>query len=64
MNDNQGRAIAKTLFAVIVWGVSFIATKVALMDVSPITVVWLRFGMGVIILGIVVGTWKQFALPK
>jgi drug/metabolite transporter (DMT)-like permease len=40
------------------------ATKVALVDVSPITIVWLRFGMGVIILGIVVGTRKQFALPK
>jgi len=40
------------------------ATKVALQDVSPTTVVWLRFGMGVIILGIAVGVRKQFALPK
>jgi len=64
MKNNQGRAIAKALFAVIVWGVSFIATKVALQDVSPTTVVWLRFGMGVIILGIAVGVRKQFALPK
>jgi len=32
--------------------------------VSPITVVWLRFGMGVIILGIAVIARKQFALPK
>ena len=56
--------IAEALFAVVVWGASFIATKVALQDVSPITVVWLRFGMGVVILGIAVTVRKQFALPK
>ena len=56
--------IIEALFAVIVWGASFIATKVALQDVSPITVVWLRFGMGVIILGMTVTTRRQFALPK
>ena len=48
--------ILEALFAVTVWGASFIATKVTLQDVSPITVVWLRFGMGVLILGIVVTT--------
>jgi len=64
MNNNPGSAIVKALFAVIAWGVSFIATKVALQDVSPTTVVWLRFGMGVIILGIAVGVRKRFALPK
>ncbi len=56
--------ILEALFAVIVWGASFIATKVALRDVSPVTVVWLRFAMGVVILGIVVAARKQFALPK
>jgi drug/metabolite transporter (DMT)-like permease len=64
MNNKQGNAFAKALFAVIAWGISFIATKVALADISPITVVWMRFGMGVIILGIAVGARKQFALPK
>jgi drug/metabolite transporter (DMT)-like permease len=56
--------ILEALFAVIVWGASFIATKVALRDVSPVTVVWLRFAMGVVILGIAVTARKQFALPK
>jgi len=56
--------ILETLFAVLVWGASFIATKVALRDVSPITVVWLRFAMGVVILGIAVTARKQFALPR
>ena len=54
----------EVLFAVIVWGASFIATKVALRDISPIAVVWLRFSMGVIILGIAVVMRKQFSLPN
>lgn len=56
--------ILEALFAVIVWGASFIATKVALRDVSPITVVWLRFAMGVAILGVAVTARRQFAWPK
>ena len=56
-------ALIKALFAVTVWGGSFIATKIALRDVSPITVVWLRFGMGVMILGIAVTIQRQFAYP-
>jgi drug/metabolite transporter (DMT)-like permease len=51
-------------FAVIVWGASFIATKVALLDISPITVVWLRFLMGVVILGMTVALQRQFAIPE
>src|SRR5687767_10401657 len=54
---------AEALFAVIVWGASFIATKVALQDLSPITLVWLRFLMGVVILGLVVMLRRQFTLP-
>lgn len=53
----------EALFAVIVWGASFIATKVALQDISPIAVVWLRFSMGVLILGIAVSMRRQFSLP-
>ena len=53
----------EVFFAVIVWGASFIATKVGVREVTPITVVWLRFGMGVFILGIAVGLRKEFALP-
>ena len=44
----------EALFAVIAWGASFIATKVALQDTSPITIVWLRFLICVLILGLVV----------
>jgi drug/metabolite transporter (DMT)-like permease len=54
----------EALFAVVVWGASFIATKVALQDISPVTVVWLRFSMGVLILGGAVAMRRQFALPR
>jgi drug/metabolite transporter (DMT)-like permease len=64
MKKVQHSAIAKALFAVIVWGASFIATKISLRYVSPITVVWLRFGMGVAILGFVVAIRKQFKWPE
>ena len=54
----------EVLFAVIAWGASFIATKIALEDILPTTIVWLRFLMGVVILGIAVILRKQFVLPK
>ncbi len=58
------KAILKALFAVTVWGASFIATKVALQEISPVTVVWLRFSMGVFILGVAVAIRRQFAVPN
>lgn len=54
----------EALFAVVVWGASFIATKIALQEISPITIVWLRFLMGVIVLGMAVFLRGQFALPE
>src|SRR5690349_19777098 len=51
-------------FAAIVWGASFIATKIALKDISPITIVWMRFAMGIVILGLAVVARKQFAWPR
>lgn len=57
-------AYLEVTFAVIVWGASFIATKLALRDLSPVAVVWLRFAIGVIILGIVTTVRRQFSLPN
>ena len=57
-------SIIEAIFAVLAWGASFVATKVALRYISPVTVVWLRFGMGVIILGAAVLLRGQFALPR
>jgi len=62
---NKGKIvpILEVLFTVIVWGASFIATKVALRDLSPVTLVWMRFGIGVVILGIATAVRRQFAFP-
>jgi drug/metabolite transporter (DMT)-like permease len=64
--QNKGNrvAIVKALFAVSVWGASFVATKFSLQYIAPTALVWIRFGMGVVILGSAVGLNKQFSLPK
>ena len=64
MIKNSHSTILKAFFAVIVWGASFVAIKVALKFIPPITLVWVRFALGVIILGITVGIRRQFALPQ
>jgi drug/metabolite transporter (DMT)-like permease len=64
MSNSKLIPYAEALFAVIVWGASFIATKVALQDLSPITIVWLRFLLGVMILGLVVVLRGQLSLPE
>ena len=63
MGNNKLIPYFEVLFAVVAWGASFIATKIGVKDVTPITVVWLRFGMGVVILGIAVIARKEFAWP-
>lgn len=56
--------ILKILAAVVAWGGSFVATKIALRDVQPVTVVWIRFGIGVLVLGAAVIRRRQFRLPS
>lgn len=51
MSRTKALIFAELLAAVLVWGSSFAATKIALREVSPVTVVWLRFAMGVVVLG-------------
>jgi drug/metabolite transporter (DMT)-like permease len=63
MDRKHFAAYIEVSFAVVVWGASFIATKLALYDLRPVTVVWLRFAIGVVILGIAASLKKQFTLP-
>lgn len=51
-------------FAVTFWGASFVATKVVLRDLSPDVLVWLRFAMGLPLLGLTAVARKQFSLPR
>jgi drug/metabolite transporter (DMT)-like permease len=45
---------AKALTAAIFWGASFVATKAALREIHPVTLIVLRFAMGVVVLGVAV----------
>lgn len=56
-------AFFELTFSVVVWGASFVATKVAVKEVSPVTVVWMRFTIGVFILGLATVLRGQFAVP-
>jgi drug/metabolite transporter (DMT)-like permease len=52
--------LLKAAFAVTVWGASFVATKIALRELSPVALVWARFAMGIVVLGLFVGVRRQF----
>jgi drug/metabolite transporter (DMT)-like permease len=55
-------ALLKALFAVVVWGASFIATKIALVEISPPVLIWLRFALGLPILAMTALRRGQLAL--
>ncbi len=57
---SSGWSYMKALAAAMIWGASFVATKAALREVSPFTVLALRFGMGVIVLSFAVWRLKVF----
>jgi drug/metabolite transporter (DMT)-like permease len=54
------RAFLAGILAVILWGASFIATKVLLRDLTPATIVVVRFGMGLVVLLIAIGLRRDF----
>ena len=56
-SSRQFTAQIKLLAAIAIWGGSFIATKIAVGEVSPVTVVWTRFLIGIVILGIF--AWRR-----
>ncbi len=63
-HPTSGRPYYGALFAVVVWGASFIATKIALHDVQTMTVVWLRFGIGFLVLAVAVPLRREFFVPN
>jgi drug/metabolite transporter (DMT)-like permease len=53
----------KPLFAVVVWGASFIATKIALEEIAPLTIIFLRLILASILLFLLaVYSKKSFAI--
>ena len=63
MNRLRLIAIIELTLAVIAWGGSFVATKIAVQEIPPALVVWLRFAIGVLILGFAVIVRRQFIPP-
>jgi drug/metabolite transporter (DMT)-like permease len=61
--DSRYSAYIKATIAVSLWAASFVATKVVLVDVQPVTVVWLRFAIGLTIMFLAVMLRRQFRLP-
>lgn len=49
---SQWAALLAALFSVVVWGGSFIATKVAIAEIAPATLIFVRFAMGVVVLAL------------
>lgn len=63
MAEKRAVVYAKALVAVSVWGASFIVTKLALRDLAPMTVVWLRFMIGLPVLAVAMALRRELALP-
>lgn len=55
--------IAGALIAVVFWGLSFVATKTALGEVSPVTVISVRFVVGTVALLALLAARRQQILP-
>jgi len=53
-NRARRKTYGKILFAVIVWGLSFIATKNALVEVRPVVIVFIRQLLGILFLTFVI----------
>lgn len=63
MAEKRAVVYAKALVAVSVWGASFIVTKLALRELAPMTVVWLRFMIGLPVLAVAMARRRELALP-
>ena len=57
---NFTRNHLKGLLAAIFWGASFVATKAAVQEISPITIIVLRFALGVAVLAFAVVRLRAF----
>lgn len=55
-------ARVKAFCATAIWGASFVATKAAVSEISPVTLIFLRFGIGVVVMALAV--WRLGILAK
>ena len=62
-HKNNFSAYIELTFAAVAWGVSFIATKIAVQQVAPAVVVFLRFAIGAVIMLAILLARRQLTLP-
>src|SRR6266446_5694462 len=58
-NNSNAVNLVKAAVAVAVWGASFVATKIALRELTPVALVWARFALGIPVLGLIVLARRQ-----
>jgi drug/metabolite transporter (DMT)-like permease len=60
--SRQDWALGEAILAISLWGISFISIKIALQDVSPVTLIVVRFAAGAVLVGALAwarGEFKQ-----
>jgi len=57
------RSAVKAFLAIAIWGASFVATKIALEEISPLAVVVVRFAIGLGTIAVVLAWRHQLRLP-
>lgn len=63
----ETRALLEAAVAISLWGISFIAIKLALAEVSPVTLIVVRFALGALIVGAVAwrrGDFRRWRSPR
>lgn len=63
-SSSAARAYAFGVLAVAMWGASFIATKIAVRETNPSTVICLRFGIGAASLAVIAALRGELAWPE
>src|SRR5512138_996379 len=64
MSGRRSSAYIEAIATVLIWGATFVATKFALQEVSPATIVWVRFAMGLVVLGLAAGLRHELTVPR
>ncbi len=57
MKTSSTLAVVEASLAITLWGISFIAMKLVLRELSPVTIICLRYGVGALLLGGL--AWRQ-----
>ena len=52
------------LAAIVLWGISFVATKAALREISPVTLIFTRFGLGAALLLFILTLRGEALFPR